>query len=293
MTRIDALTTSQLTELCSPKISHLDSYRMCIFGIRICSTEASFSTGTWLANDFVKSSLAKHNVEINISNSTCDSGRMVTAGAILLKHPTYTHRLYYLLSLRKQLPLNTPFFDIGIHQRTSNGIASPHLVVKCGENHQEALTEILSDSLDGKQTTAIYIGNKILQSMTQEASEELFDTHQQYVDAVQRLPLSPQIVNIDRTRTEYGGKVGDPTRSRSARAWANSIHTHDGKSLQCDAENGGKDKKAYLLVPKQSVMEVQQILQQYKNSIRVPRASFNLSEGTDRDRRPDEIDGDP
>jgi hypothetical protein len=213
---------------------------------------------------------------------------MVVAGVILLKHQQYTHRLYYLLALRNQLPSNTPFFDIGIHKRTTTGIQSPHLVVKCGEHHQEALTEILSDHLDGKQTTAIYIGNKIIQSMTQESLEDLFDTHQKYVNAIQRLPLYPQVINIDRNRTESTNSTAT-IHSRSTRAWANSLQTSDGKSLQCDAENGGSDKKAYLLVPMQSVHTVQPLLQQYKNSIRAPiRQSSTSNPSTDYDR-PDEI----
>jgi hypothetical protein len=92
---------------------------MFIFGIRICATDPAFSTGVWLCDDTVKQSLVHHQVTLNISNSTCDSGRMVVAGVVLLKHPQYTHRLYYLLALRKQLPANTPYFDIGIHHRTS------------------------------------------------------------------------------------------------------------------------------------------------------------------------------
>jgi hypothetical protein len=80
------------------------------------------------------------------------------------------------------------------------------------------LTEILSDLLDGQQTTAIYIGTKVMQSMTQEAMEALFDTHQKYVNAIQRLPLSPQVVNIDRIREEYAIQGRNPS-SRSAREW--------------------------------------------------------------------------
>ena len=243
MTNITLLSSDKFTAIRSPKISNLDSYGMTIFGIRICATDPAFSTGTWLTDSTVKEALAKHRVELNISNSTCDSGKMVVAGAILLKHPQYTHRLYFLLALRRCLPNHTPFFDIGIHQRTTGGIDSPHLVVKCGENHQEALTEILSNFMDGKQTTAIYIGTQVLQSMTQEATEDLFDTHQKYVNSIQRLPLSPQIVNIDRVRDEHR-PAGEFAHSRSTRAWANSLLTPEGKTLQCDAENGGRDKKS-------------------------------------------------
>lgn len=209
---------------------------------------------------------------------------MLTAGAILLKHPSFTHRMYFLLALRRQLPTNTPFFDIGVHKRTQNGTDCPHLVVRCGENHHEALTEILSDYLDGKQTTALYIGNRALASMTQEATEELFDIHQKYVDSIQRLPLFPQIVNVDRLRTET--QPSGNAVNRSTRTWANSVLTNDGKSLQCDAENGGKDRKAYLLVPAQLITTVQPILHQYLASIRPSNLTYPNSVTRDR---PNEI----
>jgi hypothetical protein len=288
MTKVTSLEANSLKQLCSPKVSNLESYNMSVFGIRICATDPAFSTGTWLKDSTVQESLANHRVELNISNSTCDSGKMVVAGVILLKHPKFTHRLYYLLSLRRQLPTNTPFFDIGTHQRTQNGIASPHLVVKCGENHQETLTEILSDHLDGTQTTAIYIGTKVLQSMTQEATEDLFDTHQKYVNSIQRLPLSPQVVNIDRNREEHNPDSAFK-HNRSTRAWANSILTPEGKPLQCDAENGGKDKKAYLLVPSHLIPIIQPILQRYKQHIRPPITTRSLNAGENTRDRPDEI----
>jgi hypothetical protein len=44
---------------------------------------------------------------------------------------------------------------------------------------------------------ALYIGKKVLTSMTQEAIEDLFDIHNKYINSIKRLPLSPHIVNID------------------------------------------------------------------------------------------------
>jgi hypothetical protein len=124
------------------------------------------------------------------------------------------------------------------------------------------LTEILSDFLDGKQTTALFIGTKILQSMTQETTNNLFDTHQKYVDSIQRLPLFPQIVNIDRPREEH------PAVFRTTRGWANSLHSYDGISLQCDAENGDRDRKAYLLVPQHFIQDVRPMLHAYQQQLR-------------------------
>lgn len=151
---------------------------------------------------------------------------MTTGGAIPLKrHPGFTHQLYFLLALRSKLPTNTPFFDIGIHKRTHNGIDCPHLVVRCSESHQEALTEILSESLDGKQTTALCIGTQFLASITQEATEDLFEIHQKYVQSLQRLPLSPHIVNVDGIREE---SLTSGTINQSTRDWANAIKSEEG-----------------------------------------------------------------
>jgi hypothetical protein len=262
MVNADQITTNALSGLRAPKISFLESRSMCIFGIRICATDKIFSSGSWLKNANIKAALEKHRVELTISNSTCDSGPMMVAGTIFLKHPVYTHRLYFLLALRRSLPSNTPYFDIAVHRRTPTGIDCPHLVVKCGEQHQDALTEILSDFLDGKQTTALFIGTKLLQSMTLEVTHNLFDTHQKYVDSIQRLPLFPQIVNIDRLRDESHEII------RTTRGWANSLTTPEGKSLQCDAENGDRDRKAYLLVPQPLVNAVRPLLQKYQHQLR-------------------------
>jgi hypothetical protein len=58
--------------------------------------------------------------------------------------------------------------------------------------------------------------------------------------------------------------------------------TKEGNPLQCDAENGGPDRKAYLLVPAPLLPTVQPILQQYLNSIRP--ISYNTNSGLTNDR---------
>jgi hypothetical protein len=105
---------------------------------------------------------------------------------------------------------------------------------------------MLSNLMDGIKTTALYVGTQYIQSLTQEALEALYDLHQKYVNSIQRLPLSPYVINVDRMRDEHTN-TGDIRRT--TREWANSITTPEGISIQCDAENGGSDKKAYLLVP--------------------------------------------
>ena len=157
------------------------------------ATEPNFSTGNWLTHPDIKEALKFHHVDLTISNSTCDSN-MITAGTILLKHPKHTQRRYFLMSIRRYIPSNAPYFDIGVHQRTVNGIKSPHLVVKCGENHKVILSEILSNLMDGNKTTALFLSTTYIKSLTQEALQDLYDLHQKYVNSIQRLSLSPQVV---------------------------------------------------------------------------------------------------
>jgi hypothetical protein len=99
MTKIPDLNPAILQSICSPKISTIGSHNMFICRLRICVTKSVFSTGAWIWNPMVKQSLAYHKVEVNISNLTCDSGNMVIAGVILLKHPGFTHHLLFSLPL--------------------------------------------------------------------------------------------------------------------------------------------------------------------------------------------------
>ena len=169
--------------------------------MRLCAPDNHHNL--WISQPATRDLLRANNVELTVSNSKSSSGNVVTAGYILMKHPTYTHRYFYLLALRKALPSNTPFFDLAIHKRTPHGAIIPHLVVKCGENHITGLSEILSAYLDGHHhNTALFVANPAVKSMTQEEIENMFNAHTQYVDSIQRLALYPKVINIDRPRNE-------------------------------------------------------------------------------------------
>ena len=79
-------------------------------------------------------------------------------------------------------------------------------MVKCGENHTTALSEILSTYVDGhQQNTALFVASQALKSMTQEEFAHMFHTsthHTQFIDSIQHLVLYPKVVKIDRERTE-------------------------------------------------------------------------------------------
>jgi hypothetical protein len=216
---------------------------------------------------------------------------VVTAGHILLKHPDYTHRTYYMMSLRRAIPATTPFFDIGIAYTTPHGEKIPHLTVKCGSNHVTALAEVLSAHLDGQKTNALFLATSMIQTMTTEEAHGLFATHKHFLASIQRLPLFPQVINIDRIRTEYTST--NKTMERSTRDWATGLRSKDTQQLlRCDAENGGKDKRAYLLVPTVFLEQVKLEYERYKLRLKQSNQPWNPNSqpdsGTSADR-PQEI----
>jgi hypothetical protein len=63
----------------------------------------------WLGEAKMKADMREHKICISVSNSVCDSGELVTAGYIFLKHPTLTHRHCYNQSLRILARIHTSF----------------------------------------------------------------------------------------------------------------------------------------------------------------------------------------
>jgi hypothetical protein len=62
----------------------------------------------------VDETLAHHHIDLQISTSSSDSGDTIeTAGYIFYKHPTFTHRFYYLKQLHLELQASTPFLTPG------------------------------------------------------------------------------------------------------------------------------------------------------------------------------------
>jgi hypothetical protein len=221
----------------------------------------------WINDRRTQLTMQNNSITISISNSKTNSGDIVTACHILLKHPEYTHRTYYLMSLCRSIPATTPFFDIGLVYTTPHGEKIPHLIVKCGSNHVTALTDVLSDHIDGKKTTALFLATSMLKTMTTEEAHGLFATHKQFIATIQRLPLFPQVINIDRIRTEHNSD--SLSTERSTREWATGLRsTETGQLLLCDAENGGRDKRAYLLVPTVFLDQAKIEYEKYKHRLK-------------------------
>ena len=255
---------NSINQYLSPKITHLNTSHQIIFGIRACFGNQTPSA--WITQPAIKAIMASNQLHLSISNSRCDSGEVVTAGHLLFKHPQHTHRHFYLLSLRRILPENTPFFDLGTLHRTPHGEEITHLIIRCGANHVDALTDIMSDYLDGADNnTVLFLANKLVVSMTHEESHSMFACHADFVRQIQRIPLHPFVVNIDRYRAESdSGKYTE----RSTREWVTTLRAEDGRPLQCDVENGGTDRRAYLLVPTQHLSQAKIALEQYRSHLR-------------------------
>jgi hypothetical protein len=255
------LNPDNILDYIAPKITPMPSIKTFIFSFRVC---IGTGPGRWMNNPITKKNMQQHHVTINISNSSSDSGETITtAGYIFYKHPTFTHRFYYLKQLRRKLHESTPFFDIAIHRRTPTGQDIPHLVVKCGDNNVGTLTEILSAHLDGT-STAIFLGRLLISKMTTDEVNMIFKTHGDFVQNTRFLPLSPVVQNVDRLRTEYNSNGNS---ERSTREWATNLQDEKGNHLKCDAENGGDNRKAQLLVPLSHLELAKKALEAYKERV--------------------------
>jgi hypothetical protein len=262
------LTPDNLLQFLAPKITKIESIQMYVFSFRLC---LSTGAGKWISDKQTKKNLERHNVEVNISNSSCDSGETISiAGYIFFKHPKYTQRKYYLAQFRRHLQATTPFFDIGYHRKTPAGHDIPHLTIKCGENHVGPLTEILSAYLDGTNT-AVFLGRLLLSKMSTAEVDALFQTHADYMTNTRIITMAPTIQNVDLIRNEHRGA---DILERNTREWATSLKETAGNSLRCDADNGGDSRRAQLLVPVEHMAQVHNLFSEYKECI----STFNQRE---------------
>jgi hypothetical protein len=210
----DIRAAKEFSKYHSPKINRVESTHQLIFGVCVCL--GTNSHGPWINHDHTQQVMVADGLTINISNAKSTSGDVVNAGTIFCKNPTYTQRVFYLMALQRIIPETTPFFDIGIMQTTSTGQNIPHIIVRCGTNHVETLTEIW---MAAKTALRSLMGNKCIHSMLQEEITNTYTTHQAYVQSIQRLPLHPNIVNIDRLRKENTRQMDVQMNARLVSGW--------------------------------------------------------------------------
>jgi hypothetical protein len=106
-TPLSNIPPDKIRNFLSPNISLLKTNKTFIFGLRLSAPDNHLNG--WITHASTRDILRANKMEITLSNSKSCSGNVVTAGYILMKHPTYTQRYFYLLSLRKALPTTTPF----------------------------------------------------------------------------------------------------------------------------------------------------------------------------------------
>ena len=260
---ISKMTPQQVRQYISPSVSIMPSLSKVVVPIRFGF--AGQTPSNWRNTERVKAAIEKYKATVSFSNSATTSGKLVVAGYILLKAPMTTHRLRYLQSLRKALPENTPPFDILLHKRTPTEQLMPHLVAQCGESHVHSLSEALATILTGIQS-ALYIPRFVFERMSGDEASTLFASHDSYVKALNWLPLSPLLSNLDRVRKEH---YADGTvKERTTRDWAKSIHTLDGSEYaQCDVVNGGTDRLCYLLFPPKDKEAATEALEEYRRRL--------------------------
>ena len=130
-------------------------------------------------------------------------------------------------------------------------------------SHVGAVTEILSTFLDGTETS-VFLGRLLISKMATDEVDAVFQTHVDFITSIRCLSLSPVIHNLDRVRAEYR-KEGNILRT--AWMWAKTLIEKDGNNLKCDAENGGDNQRARLLVPANKLYVARQAIIAYKESV--------------------------
>ena len=261
---ISDITEADLKTYLSGNVTFIRSTKTHIFGLHFGSSTKT--PMNWLSKEATKEAMRKHKIWATVSNFSTTSGKLVTAGFILMKAPNLTHRIRFMKSLRSQLPEYAPFFDIIHSKRTPNNELIRHLTVQCGENHVEALSHALSAILRGKGSS-LYLPRLTLGTLTKAQRTKYFEAHDNYMKNLKMILLAPHIENLDKVRDELSenGKV----ERRTAREWAtNLIVSSAGKCARCDIVNGGKDHLAWILVPRHHYEEVLLEVAAYKQRIR-------------------------
>ena len=132
------------------------------------------------------------------------------------------------------------------------------------------LTEILSAFLDGTNT-AVFLGRLLLSKMSTTEVDAIFQTYAEYLTNTRTISMVPAIKNLDNIRTE---NLDTGNINRSTREWATTLQDTSGSSLRCDAENGGPNRRAQLLVPVEHLELVQQFFKIYRECV----STFNQCE---------------
>jgi hypothetical protein len=232
------LTPENIYDFISPEITTIEEHSMFVFGVRVSMCNGG-APGPWINNQSTQASLFQNHAEVSISNATSDSGDVIIVGYVILKDPDDTHRQYYCSHLHEMLP-TLPYFDVGVHRRTPQGVEIPHLVIRCGEKVSAQLSANLSVHLNGIASTAIFISREHVMNAPSEEVRGIFEMQASYMNTIERISMSPHITHLDRLRLEHASATS-PQIKQSTCQWAAALKDSTGKSMQCDVECGARN----------------------------------------------------
>ncbi len=264
---ITQMTVTELRDFVSPVISFIQHSSQVIFGLRFAFTPTN--PVTWQKSPAVRQAMKDLNVTVSVSNSKSTSGKLVTAGNILLKAPNTTHLHRYTQYLRGKVSDVTPYFDIFRAAKTPMDQIIPHLVVQCGEKHVTPLCQSLLKSLTGRGT-ALFLPRYAFSTMSELQITQHFQFHEKWLKSLCPISLTPTVTHLDQPRIEYC--EDGTTIERSVRDWVSSLKRTDGTTpALCDVVNGTSDRKAYLVVPRHFIDEATHHWRQYRLRLFPPR----------------------
>ena len=264
---ISQMPVSELRDFVSPVISFIKRTSQVIFGLRFAFTNTN--PVTWQRSSTVRQAMKTLDVTVSVSNSKSTSGKLVTAGYILLKAPNTTHLHRYTQYLREKLSEVTPYFDIFRVAKTPMDQTIPHLLVQCGEKHVTPLCQSLLQCLTGRGT-ALFLPRYAFSTMSDSQITQHFQFHEKWLKSLSPISLAPAVHHLDQPRMEYceDGTIIE----RSVREWVSSLKRADGTTpALCDVVNGTSDRKAYLVVPRHYLEEANKHWRQYRLRLSPPR----------------------
>jgi hypothetical protein len=196
---VQDMTALDLRDFISPAITFIHAQQQIVFGLRL---GFRISPDQWMRSDLIKGFLKSKTIDVSVSNSTSTSGKMVTAGYVLMKAPNTTQLTRYTQFLRSILPEHTPYFDVVRYKTTPLDQFIPHLRIQCGEKHVTPLCQALLPVLTGRGS-AMFIPRYALGAMADEQIRGHFLFHEKWCKSLKAVPMSPHVNHLDQKRIEY------------------------------------------------------------------------------------------
>ena len=175
------------------------------------------------------------------------SGKLVTAGYILLKGPEHNPKaLLHTISPKTGTQSYTLLRYCQI-QNDPYGSDYPTFGSPMRrETHVTPVCKGLLSILTGTGS-ALFLLRYTFSTTSQDQIKRHFDVHLSWSCLLKPIPLSPRISHLDQQRIEYSDDGG--IVKRSTREWDMPLAIADGISANCDVVNGGPDRQATVVCP--------------------------------------------